>query len=298
MRFSSVAASLVAIVGIYLHTRPVMAASEFFSHSGSGSDCTLSAPCQIQTAVDQEESFVQGVLSCADSSENGGLPVTISKSLTVDCVGTAGTIAAFVISGGAVVKLRNFTIWDANTAITLQGGTAILENVHITGVAINAILAQPTSPSTLIVRNCIIDSSPSGVLLKPGAGGSLSAVFDHVTISANNGGGIKIDTTNGPVTADISDSVISNNGGNGINAVGGAGGQAIVSIKNSVIAKNAVVGVQANGANAGIMIATTLLDQNAAGALSVVGGGSILTYGNNQVVGAQGSNFTGTAALK
>jgi hypothetical protein len=298
MRFSSVAATLVAIVGIYLLTRPVMAASEFFSHSGSGSDCTLTAPCQIQTAVDQEESFAQGVLSCADSSENGVLPVTISKSLTVDCAGTAGTITAFVISGGAVVKLRNFTIWDANTAITLQGGTAILENVHITGVDVNAILAQPTSPSTLIVRNCIIDSSPSGVLLKPDAGGSLSAVFDHVTITSNNGGGIKIDTTNGPVTVDITDSVISNNAGNGINAVGNAGGQAIVNIKNSVVAKNGAVGVQANGANAGVLLQTTLLDQNAAGALSVVNGGHISTYGNNSIVGSAGSGFTATAGLQ
>ena len=112
------------------------------------------------------------------------------------------------------------------------------------------------------------------------------------------GGGIKIDTTNGPVTVDITDSVISDNGGNGINAVGHAGGQAMVSIKNSVIAKNAVAGVQANGSNSAAMLAMTLLDTNVAGALSVVGGGHILTYGNNQIVGTQGSAFTGTAPLQ
>ena len=48
----------------------------------------------------------------------------------------------------------------------------------------------------------------------------MSAVFDHVTIANNLGGGIKIDTSNGSVTLDITDSVITNNGGNGINAVG------------------------------------------------------------------------------
>jgi hypothetical protein len=50
------------------------------------------------------------------------------------------------------------------------------------------------------------------------------------------------------------------------------GGQGVVSIKNSVIAENSVAGVQANGASAGVMIGTTLLDQNATGATSAVCG--------------------------
>jgi hypothetical protein len=97
---------------------------------------------------------------------------------------------------------------------------------------------------------------------------------------------------------DITDSVVSKNSGNGINAVGNAGGQAMVSIKNSVIAENGSAGVQANGANAGVLISTTLLDQNAAGALSVVNVGHISTYGNNSIVGSAGSGFTGTAPLQ
>jgi hypothetical protein len=139
----------------------------------------------------------------------------------------------------------------------------------------------------------------SGMLLKPfSSGGSIKVTLDHVTIVGNTGGGIKIDTTNGPVTVDITDSVISNNGGNGINAIGGAGGQNMVSIKNSVIAKNAAAGVQANGASAGVLIATTLLDQNVAGATTVVNNGHISTYGNNSIVGSAGSGFTGPAPLQ
>jgi hypothetical protein len=46
------------------------------------------------------------------------------------------------------------------------------------------------------------------------------------------------------------------------------------------------------------MIATTLLDQNASGATSVVGSGHISTYGNNSVVGGAGSSFTGSAPLQ
>jgi len=71
-----------------------------------------------------------------------------------------------------------------------------------------------------------------------------------------------------------------------------------VSIKNSVIAENGSVGVQANGANAAILVQTTLFDQNASGATSVLGGGHISTYGNNSIVGSAGAGFTGTAPLQ
>jgi hypothetical protein len=71
-----------------------------------------------------------------------------------------------------------------------------------------------------------------------------------------------------------------------------------VSIRNSVIAKNGVAGVRASGVNAGVLLATTLLDQNAAGATSVIGGGNMFTYGNNSIVGSIGSGFTASAPLQ
>jgi hypothetical protein len=293
MRLPSIAASLVALAVAFLHTQPVMAAGRFFSPLGSGVGCSQSAPCLLSTAVGEAENAEE--VSCADGSDNGA--VLLSKSITIDCVGTAGSLNPITVTSGAVVTLRNFTMWAVSNGIILQGGTVILENVHISG-AVTAISAQPTSPSTLIVKNCVFDSGSAGVLLKPSAGGSLSARFDHVTIAGNNGGGIKIDTTNGPVTVDVTDSEISGNAGNGLNAVGGAGGQVMLSISRSVIAKNGSAGVQANGANAGVMIDTTLLDGNAAGATSVVSGGHILTYGNNRIVGIDGSGFTGSAPLR
>ena len=175
-------------------------------------------------------------------------------------------------------------------------GTSHFSNCVFANFSSPALDIEPKAAFNLVITNSRFGQQ-SGVLLKPSAGGDINATFDHVRITENTGGGIKIDTTNGPVTTDFTDSVVSDNGGNGINAVGGAGGQNMVSIKNSVIAKNAVAGVQANGANAGVLIATTLLDQNATGATSVVGAGSLLTYGNNDIVGSIGSGFTGTAPL-
>jgi hypothetical protein len=293
MRHSSIAASLIALVVIFLPIRPSLAASLFFSGDGNGGACTRGDPCLFIDAVTEGGGTE---IACADGSDNSPTPsLVITVSITIDCTGTTGSIGALTIDNGAVLTLRNFTMWKDNNAITLKNGTVIMDNIHVTNSTV-AILGQPTAPSSLIVRNSVFDSNTSAVNLKPqSGGGSLSAVFDHVTIIKNNGGGIKIDTTNAPVTVDITDSVISNNAGNGLNAVGGAGGPAMFSIHNSVIAKNGAAGVQVNGGTAAAMIDTTLLDSNATGATSVVAGGHMLTYGNNHIVGSAGSGFTGTA---
>jgi hypothetical protein len=296
MRLSSIA-SLVAVSFVYLHTQPVMAASLFFIGNGAGTVCSQTAPCELSTAISQATA-TPVELSCADSSDvfSGA---TINKSLTIDCAGTAGSINGIEVNSGAVVTLRNLTIGgNTEDGIFLINGTLILENVHFVGVGSIGINAAPISPSTLIVKNSIINrGGVPAVLLKPGVGGSLSASFDHVTIAGNGGGGIRLDTTNGPVTADVTDSVISNNAGNGVSAQGGAGGAAMLSIHNSVIADNGAAGVNATGTNGAALVDTTLLDSNGS-ATSVASGGRIVTYGNNRIVGTLGSGFTGTASLQ
>jgi hypothetical protein len=297
MRPSNIAVPLVAAAVAFLYSQSVEAAGLFFAANGSGSTCSQSAPCLLAEAISQA-SATPVELSCADSGDilTGA---TINKSLTIDCAGTAGSINGIEVDAGALVVLKNFTMGgNTENGIYFVGGTLILENVHFIGASVYEINALPSSPSRLIVRNCVFDNGGGAIVLKPAAGGSLSAQFDHVTIADNTGGGIKIDTTNGPVTVDITDSIIRDNGGNGVNAVSPGASQNIVSIKNSVIAKNGTAGVQANGANAAILVQTTLFDQNAAGATSVLGGGHISTYGNNSIVGSAGSGFTGSAPLQ
>jgi hypothetical protein len=148
-----------------------------------------------------------------------------------------------------------------------------------------------------VIRNSQISNNASGILLRPRAGGSIKATLDHVVVTENTGGGIKSDSTNGVVNLDITDSEISNNGGNGINLVGSAN-QNMLNLSRTVIAKNAVAGLQTNGATAAALVEMTLFDTNAAGATTVVNGGHILTYGNNRIVGSPGSGFTSTAGLQ
>jgi hypothetical protein len=225
---------------------------------------------------------------------------------TIDCPGSVwegGGESPTLELGPSVAILRHLTISNAfenatQPAIQVTGsGTLIIDDCLIQSASGAALNITPNGAFNLVVTNTRIAKNASGIVIQPSSGGSVTATLDHVIIVQNNGGGLKIDTANGPVTTDITDSVISDNSGNGINAVGNAGGQAIISIKNSVIAKNGVAGVQANGANAGVLIATTLLDQNVSGATAVVGGGNLFTYGNNDIVGSIGSGFTGTATM-
>jgi hypothetical protein len=281
----------------------------YVSATGSGTACTLAQPCSSGGAV------LAIALTTANSKIVCLSPVNLTNpnisqgsnesnaTLEMDCPLGASLEGVFWNNGSNnTMKFRNVTFTNlggtSNAIQFFSSGALILENCIFETAPGTSLDIEPTGPLNLVIKNSRISNNAGGILLKPSAGGSINAILDHVTIADNTGGGIKIDTTNGPVTLDVTDSVVSNNGGNGINAVGYAGGQAMVSIKNSVIAKNAVAGVQANQANAGVLVQTTLFDQNATGATSVVAGGHISTYGNNSIVGSAGAGFTGTASLQ
>jgi hypothetical protein len=156
MRPSNIAVPLVAAAVAFLYSQSVEAAGLFFAANGSGSTCSQSAPCLLAEAISQA-SATPVELSCADSGDilTGA---TINKSLTIDCAGTAGSINGIEVNSGAVVTLRNVTIGgNTEDGIFLLGGTLILENVHFVGVGVVGINAVPTIPSTLIVKNCIIN---------------------------------------------------------------------------------------------------------------------------------------------
>ena len=72
----------------------------------------------------------------------------------------------------------------------------------------------------------------------------------------------------------------------------------IVNLSHDVIASNGSAGIEANGTIAAALVDTTLLDSNAIGATSAISSGRVITYGNNRIIGAPGSGFTGPAPLQ
>ena len=270
----------------------------YVSPTGSGSQCTATQPCAtVGVALTNISPPLRVV--CV----NGAAPDASSQSLffsviqvDIDC--PQGAIGQLSFPGSSVtVRIRHFGFTNNNNPTHISftgGGTLILEDCYFEDAPDAALDLEPNSPLNVVIKNTRISNNGGGILLKPNGGGSIKATLDHVTITNNTAGGIRTDSTNGVVNLDVSDSEISHNGANGINAIGGTN-QNIVSVKHSVIAQNGDAGLQSNGANAGILVSATLLDQNAAGATLVVGGGNLFSYGDNDVVGPIGSGFTGTA---
>src|SRR5947209_11059218 len=101
--------SATGILG-FLLSAPVAQAipRTFVSGTGSGTTCTRTTPCAtFQAAHDATDAG--GEVNCVDAGEFGA--VTVTKSITIDCTGTVGTVATTTPSisinaAGAVVRLR------------------------------------------------------------------------------------------------------------------------------------------------------------------------------------------------
>ena len=282
----------------------------YASSTGSGSSCTTTQPCTIvqavATALSAAGTNIARVICLsppAATPENTGNVFSLAPNQTIeiDCPQGYMTTLQFLNSNvTGVIRGVTFTnsIIAPNPILFWGSGTLILEDCVFTDTTGMALDIEPNGPLNLVFRNSRISKGATvAIVLKPAAGGSINATFDHVTVTNNAGGGIRLDTTNGPVTADVTDSVITNNTGNGLSAQGGAGGAAMLSIHNSVIAKNGAAGINATGTNGAVLVDTTLLDTNGT-ATSIASGGRIVSYGNNRVVGPAGTGFTGTASLQ
>jgi hypothetical protein len=313
-------AGLASVLASMLST-PVRAASFIDTWvAGTGSDnntssgCQRSAPCQSLGAALGQTTF-GGTIFCANPgstvSGEGVGSLTISTNVTIDCSDGShavagsfeGGVAIIINTANITVTLRNLTVYSTNasnpTGINITAAAVVrLENCKIFGFSGPGVEVAPSSGNVVVkIQDSTITQNGGGVLVAPTSSASVSISIDRSRIENNSGGGVKTDTSSGAVSASISDSSISFNSGNGLNAVSISGAQNMLTLVRDVITKNGSAGVQANGANAAALVNNTVLDSNTAGATSAVGGGRILTYGNNSIVGSSGSGFTGTAPL-
>jgi hypothetical protein len=285
----------------FLHVAPVRAENvAFVSAAGGGSACTQTAPCS--SVVEAVISLANGggrVVCVTPVSQNTSFGFT--KGYEFDCPSVSWNAQVDVaVNNNIVLKFQHIVFDGLGSGINMillnGSGTMIFEDCVFEDIAALALDIEPSGPFNLVMKNSrISNNTGAGVLIKPASGGSVTATFDGVTIT-NNAGGLRTDTTNGAVRVDIFNSNISNNANNGLIAIGGAGGQNMVSVRNDVIASNGQAGIEASGGSAAVLVNNTLLDSNTAGALSAVSSGRILTYQNNNIVGSAGTGFTGTAS--
>lgn len=261
--------------------------------SGVGDDanpCSRTAPCKTFAGA-ISKTAAAGEINVLDPGGFGA--VTITKSISIVAEGSIGGILAALTNGvivnaaaTAVVVLRGLDINGAGNGLNgirfLAGGSLTVENCQIYGFTGKGIDALPTTASQLFVKDTVIrnnvGANGGGISLARTGTGSIVGTLDRVRMERNRFG---IRAADGTI-ATVRDSVASGNNTNGYLA-SSAGVAATLTLENSLAADNANNGINAQGAAASIRISNMVVTGNGTGLTA--SGGTIVSFGNNRIVG-------------
>ena len=271
--------------------------------SGVGDDanpCSRTAPCKTFAGA-ISKTAASGEINCLDPGGFGA--VTITKSMTIDCEGTLGSIlasgtngvnvndAATATPGTIRVILRNIAINGAGTTTGStgvnfsSGGSLELRNVKIFGFTTGNAqgLRVTAGPSqTAVFDSEISYNGNAGIFVDPGAASAL-VTLQRVQLNKNLEGFRASGAGGGVVFASIQDTLVSANGSFGIIGVTAAGGAPVnLDIQRSSSNLNGGAGIRASGAGVQVFIGSSMVTANDIG-FSAVNGGAILSFGNNAV---------------
>jgi len=211
--------------------------------SGVGDDvnpCSRTAPCKTFAGA-ISKTAANGEINCLDPGGFG--PVTITKSLTIDCNGelgsilSAGSSAAIIVNGtNIVVNIRNLSINGAGTGqdgIRFVSGKQLnIEHVNITQVTRYGVWAPAqTGTGGIVIANSSITNGVDGIRVAYGV-----TTVDRSVIAGNTGFALIAEDV-GTISADSD--MLTNNGtavqaGNG----GASQGTATVRISNNDVYGN------------------------------------------------------------
>jgi hypothetical protein len=275
--------------------------------SGVGDDanpCSRTAPCKTFAGA-ISRTLAGGEINCLDPGGFGA--VTITKSITIDCTGTFGSVLnsgtnGIIINDSATaapntieVILRGIGINGAGSVAGLNGirflagRSLVLEDVFIQNeTGGHGISLQPGGSAKFYAENVTITDGAGGILMQPtGANGVLRAVLRNVRAQNNSAAGLRIDTNGNSSTLGIRVLIDKSNfSGNadGILMTTVGGTQAIAMVTDSLISSNTNAGLSATGTSARIRVANSAITINGTGV--VVGtNAAISTYGTNRLDG-------------
>jgi hypothetical protein len=290
--------------------------------SGVGDDvnpCSRTAPCKTFAGAISKTS-AGGEIDCLDPGGFG--TVTITKSITIDCTGTFGSILA---SGTNGVNVNDSASGFPNTirvvlrGLSINGSSTAAQNAQ-GNLGTGLIGINFTSGASLIVDGLLIQhfnaGSAVGISFRPGSSGFLSVT--NSTIADNgvgaSGGGILVQPTgaSGNARAIVSNVELMNNFGAGVslNSTGNSGPSTLVSIANSRLGHNTTgvsvlspvgttgltvevdgsfifantTGIRSDGGTIQVAVGNTSLQANST-ALVTANGGTIQSFGDNRLIG-------------
>ena len=255
--------------------------------SGVGDDanpCSRTAPCKTFAGA------ISKTAPCGeiDALDPGGFgAVTITKSITLDGTGTFASILASLTTGiiinatnTDVITIRGISINGFCNGIRgmniLQAKEVNVEDCVIFRFTNEGILVNESNDMKLNVRNSVIrDNVGDGIGVGTTAGVVKGTIIDSSLVG--NGVGLRA-KKNSRLHADHCNFSASTNQGV---LADGTGGTAVADITNSLISNNGTNGIEANAGGIGRINNCDIFANTGSGAL--VGAGEIDTWGNNRI---------------
>ncbi|MGC2236573.1 MAG: hypothetical protein WA584_10455 [Pyrinomonadaceae bacterium] len=265
--------------------------------SGVGDDvnpCSRTAPCKTFAGA-ISKTATNGEINCLDPAGYGA--VTITKSLTIDCEDTQGSILAslttgIIVNGANVdVRIRGISINGAGNGINcirvLGSGTVklTLDEVVCSGFTTHGVSIETSTGSSKIViwNSSFRNITGNGINSFVTGAGSTTVAVDS-SLFAYCGVGVNLGVAS---VGSIVDSTVTNNT-TGIQA---AGGTSFLNAVGNQITHNGT-GVSALSSST-IRIGNNLVTGNGTG----LSGTNIFTWGGNQVDGNTSNGTNNGAAL-
>jgi hypothetical protein len=267
----------------------------FVSANGNDLDpCSRTAPCATFAGA-LSKTFINGEINCLDPGGYGA--VTITKSISINCKGTYGSILANGVTGITVnipssandphrsVRIRGLSINGTGASgtigtrtgidgiLVLAGTSLFVEDTVIgefteQGIQVRTSAAFNLSLDRVMIRN----TNVSGITLST-SGGQVVASFNKVRI---HGTPTALQLA-GSVRANIRDVTMAHN----TTGVATTGSTNIVNAEK-IMVSFATTGLQANLTGT-IRVANSVITQNSTGLNA--NGGSMTSMSNNSVTG-------------
>jgi hypothetical protein len=289
---------------------PASAQVAYLSRSGGGTTCNLAAPCNLMSNALVAAGF-NGEVICLDRSNYGSAEIAIS--ITISCgdglweapdggIRISTSAGADVVIEGLVLDGLGFSgisfgyigqgaLHLRRVRVGNNGGSTTSPGLNFT----------PNGPTTLHITDSVFyKNGGSGILIKPGSGGSANVHMRNVRFE-HNLHGLFADGTNGIVNVNMAESAAVDNQQNGIGAFSPGSASVTISVTTSQVTGNFTNGIGALATGAGgvaVKIGNSQITGNANG-LATGGAGKILTLGGNQLhSNLSDGSFTGSIATQ
>jgi hypothetical protein len=257
--------------------------------SGVGDDanpCSRTAPCKTFAGA------ISKTAACGeiDALDPGGFgAVTITKSITIDGTGTFASILASLVTGITinaaatdVITIRGISINGFCNGLRamniLQAKAVNIEDCVMFRFAGPGIRIAESSDLQLHIRNTVVRDNTGPGIDATTSGGLIKGTIENSSFTGNSHGIHAKGNTR--LTADRC--VFSSNSNNGVFAEG-VGGVAVVNVTNSVVANNGTNGVHALTGGSIVRLNNNDIFTNSGTGALVGLGGEVDTWGNNRI---------------